>query len=378
MNKTFYKADITIIGAGVVGLAIASELASPGREVYLLEKNGTFGKEQSSRSSEVIHAGIYYDKNSLKTRLCLEGNRLLYELCQRNGIACKNCGKIMIATNKDEEEKLGKLFLRAKENGVPLKMLSSREMKLLEPNLQAVAAFLSPTTGVIDSHGLMTYFMGKAKSNGVHIACNTEVTGLEKASEGYKVKIGNSSGDFSYTSRILINCAGLHSDLVAQMAGIDIEKAKYKIDWFKGEFYSVSGGKNKLINRLIYQVPIGVSVGVHVCLDVNWRLRMGPYFYHVDELSYKVDEARKAEFTGSSIMKALPFIEPSDLESESSGIMAMLQNSGEDFRDFIIRHEYDKGLYGFVNLVGIDSPGLTSSPAIARYVSRLVNELENS
>ncbi len=373
-----YWADITIIGAGVIGLAIASQVTREDREVYVLEKNETFGQEQSSRNSEVIHAGIYYEKDSLKARTCLEGNGLLYQLCEQNGIACKKCGKIIVATNDVEATELEKLYRRGNENGVPLKMLSRREMGKLEPNIKGISAFFSPTTGVVDSYSLVRYFLGKARENGAQMAFKTEVIGIEKVSGGYKVEVKEPSGNSSLMTRVLINCAGLYSDKVAEMTGINIDEANYKLHWCKGEYYSVGGGKNKLLNRLIYPVPMAISVGVHVCFDVDWRLRFGPLFYYVNEINFAVNDSRKRDFLESSIMKALPFIEPSDLEPESAGIMAMLQAEGEGFRDFVIRHEEHRGLPGFINLVGIESPGLTSCPAIARYVSHMVNEiLEN-
>ena len=370
-----YRADIIIIGAGVIGLAIASQVAREGREVYVLEKNETFGQEQSSRNSEVLHAGIYYQKDSLKTKLCLEGNALLYQICEKNGLAYQKCGKIMVANDGAEVEELARLYRKGRDNGVPLKMLSRREMAQLEPNMRGMAAFLSPTTGIIDSYGLMGYFQGKARENGAQIVYRTEVIGIENISGGYKVMVKEPSGNSSLTSRIVINCAGLYSDRVAELAGINPDKANYQLHWCKGEYYSISGGKGKLINRLIYPVPTAISVGVHVCLDVNWRLRLGPLFYYVDEISYGVNDANRRAFLESSMMKALPFIEPADLEPESAGIMAMLQAAGEGFRDFVIRHESDSGLPGLINLVGIETPGLTASPAIASYVNDLVNEI---
>ena len=373
-----HRVDITIIGAGVVGLAVASMVAKGSREVYLLEKNEKFGQEQSSRNSEVIHAGIYYDRGSLKAKLCLEGNSLLYELCEKNGISCRKCGKIIVATSDAESRQLEKLYLRGRDNGVPLNMLSGKEMRQLEPNLKGEAAFFSPTTGIVDSYSLMSYFLTRARERGVQVVYKTEVNGIEKQPDGYQISVNDASGDFSFMSRVIINCAGLHSDKVAEMAGIDLAEAGYRLHWCKGEYYSVSGGKNKLISRLIYPVPTDISVGVHVCFDVDWRLRLGPHFYYVDELSYKVDDSRKYAFLESSMMKALPFIEPSDLAPETSGILAMLPGSGDRQLDFVIEHEYKRGLPGFVNLVGIESPGLTSSPAIARYVSRLVDDILGS
>ncbi|MBM4463107.1 MAG: FAD-dependent oxidoreductase [Chloroflexi bacterium] len=192
----------------------------------------------------------------------------------------------------------------------------------------------------------MRHFLGKAHSNGTRIAYKTKVIGIERVSKGYELRT---------ESRVVINCAGLYSDRVAEMAGIDIGKANYSIHWCKGEYYSMSGGKNNLVNRLIYPVPLSISVGAHVCLDVSGRLRLGPLFYYVDDVDYKIDDSRKKAVLESSIMKALPFLEPSDLDPETSGIMAMLQGQGEGFRDFVIRHEYDRGLPGFINLVGIES-----------------------
>lgn len=373
-----YRADITIIGAGVIGLAIASQVAREGREVYVLEKNEAFGQEQSSRNSEVIHAGIYYEKDSLKTKMCLEGNALLYELCERNGIAYQRCGKIIVATNDVEAEALEKLYKTGKDNGIPLRMLSRKETSQLEPNMRGITAFFSPTTGIVDSYALMRYFLGKARENGAQIAYKVKVTAIEKVSDGYEVTVEEPAGDYSFMTRVVINCAGLYSDKVAEMTGINIDEANYKLHWCKGEYYSVSSDKNKLINRLIYPVPMAISVGVHVCLDANWRLRLGPLFYYVDEINYRVDDSRKKDLVNSSMMRALPFIEPSDLDPESAGIMAMLQGEREGFRDFVIRHEEARGLPGFINLLGIDSPGLTASPAIARYVSHLANEILGS
>ena len=373
-----YQADIAIIGAGVVGLAIASQVASEDRNVYLLEKNETFGQEASSRNSEVIHAGIYYPKGSLKARMCLEGNSLLYELCQKHRISYKKIGKIIVATNDTEAEELEKLYKRGRNNGIELKMLSHREMRQLEPNIKGVAAFFSPSTGIIDSQALMRYFLGKARDNGAQIAYRTKVIGIDKISGGYKVGLEDSHGSFSFATKILINCAGLHSDELARMAGIDVNEAGYKLHWYKGEYYSVSSSKSILVNRLIYPVPMAIGVGVHVCFDVSGRMRLGPLYYYVNEIDYKVDDSRRKAFCQSPIMRALPFIECSDLEPEMAGIKASLQREGENFRDFAINHECNKDLPGFINLIGIDSPGLTSSPAIAKHVGTLVREILKS
>ena len=340
----------------------------------MLEKNETFGQEQSSRNSEVIHAGIYYPKDSLKAKMCMEGNILLYELCEKHGIGYRKMGKIIVATNDVEAKELEKLYERGKGNDIDLKMLSQREMGQLEPNIRGVAAFLSPSTGIVDSHALMRWFLEKARDNGAQVAYRTKVIGIEKVPGGYKVGVEDSSGSFSFMTRVLVNCAGLYSDKVAEMAGINVGEADYQLHWCKGEYFSVSNSKNKLVSRLVYPVPMAISVGVHICFDVEGRMRLGPLFYYVDEMDYKVDDSRRRVFCESSIMKVLPFIECSDLEPEMAGIKARLQGEGEDFRDFVIRHEWNKDLPGFINLIGIDSPGLTGAPAIAKYVSNLVDE----
>ena len=374
--RWLYQVDITTVGAGVVGLAIASQVANEDREVYVLEKNKTFGQGASSRNSEVIHAGIYYPGDSLKAKTCLEGNALLYDWCQKYGIGYKRIGQIIVATNDAEAEELQKLYNRGKDNGVEQKMLSHRKMRQLEPNMTGVSAFLSPSTGIIDSQALMRYFLGKARDNGAQIAYKTKVIGIDKISGGYKVRVEDSQGKFSFVTKVLINCAGLHTDEVSRIAGIDVDETGYKLHWCKGEYYSVSSRKSKLVNRLIYPVPKAGQggTGIHVTLDLTGRMRLGPNAYYVDEIDYSVDSLQKKAFY-ESVVRFLPSIEYDDLKPEMAGIRAKLQAEGEDFRDFAINHECNKDLPGLINLIDIDSPGLTSAPAIAKYISTLVEEI---
>jgi L-2-hydroxyglutarate oxidase LhgO len=233
MSKILNEADITIVGAGAVGLAIASEIAAEGRKVYLLEKNNKFGEEQSSHSSEVIHAGLYYGTGSLKKDLCIEGNRLLYQICNNYDIPCRKCGKIIFASSRDEEENVQELYQQGLENGVRLEMLDSRKLKLLEPHLESYSAFLSPDTGIIDTYALMKYYLRRAQDNGVQIAYKSEVSAVDIIPGGYMVHI-RENNDFTFNTRVLINSAGLHSDRLARMVGMDIDKLKYKIHWVKG------------------------------------------------------------------------------------------------------------------------------------------------
>jgi L-2-hydroxyglutarate oxidase LhgO len=368
------RADVTIIGAGVIGLAIAAQIADRGWEAYVLEKNENFGLETSSRHSGVIHAGIYYPRNSLKARLCLAGNRALYKLGEECGIGCQKLGKLVVATTDEEISELEILLDRGQRNGVEgLRILSRREMKELEPKVDGVATLFSPSTGIIDSHALMRYFIARAMEGGVQIAYQTKAVAIEKVAEGYKVTAEDSGGEFPFMTKVVINCAGLHSDKVAELAGIDIVKAGYKLHYCKGEYFSVASSKSKLVKRLIYPVPVPkvTSVGIHVTFDLEGRMRLGPGVEYVESINYAVNNQHQQLFY-DSVRKFLPFIEYDDLEPEMAGIRPKLQGPNEDIKDFVIRDEGDKGLPGFINLIGIESPGLTAAPAIAEYVLSLI------
>ena len=371
------RAVITIIGAGVIGLAVAAQVAGKDRAVYILEQNETFGKETSSRNSEIIHAGIYYPGGSLKAETCVAGNAQLYELCQRYGIGYRKTGKLIVATEEEGMGKLEALLDQGIRNGAKgLTMLSAKEIKELEPNVEAIAAIFSPSSGIIDSHALMRYFLNRAQEEGAKIAYKSKVIGIERLSDGYEVMVENSSSSFSFKTGVLINCAGLSSDRIAQLGGIDINKAGYKLFYCKGEYFSVGNRKNRLIKRLIYPVPEPSTggMGIHTTLDLEGRMRLGPNARYVNEIEYKVDESQKGLFY-RSVKAFLPFIEDDDLEPEMAGIRPKLQGPGEDFRDFVVRHEQDRGLPGFINLIGIESPGLTSAPAIAKHVEGIVNQI---
>lgn len=372
-----HNADITIIGAGVVGLAIAAEVAGENRDVYVLEKNDTFGQETSSRNSEIIHAGIYYPKGTLKARLCVEGNHLLYKLCEKYGIPCARTGKLILAAGEKELAEIHHLLEQGKRNDAEgLRLLSRKQLKGMEPNVEGTTALFSPSTGIIDSHALMRYFIAMATRSGAKFAYRTDVTGIEKRADGYRVSIEDSEGTSSLDTAILINSAGLQSDRIAALAGIDIDRAGYRLHYCKGEYFSAGNGKNRLVKRLIFPVPPpGVTgVGIHVTFDLNGRMRLGPSIEYVDSIEYAVDPGHKPLFY-DSVKSFLPFIEYDDLEPEMAGIRPKLQAPGEPIRDFVIREESDKDLPGFINLIGIESPGLTASPAIAEYVGKMVRNI---
>ena len=373
-----YEADITIIGAGVVGLAIAAEVANKDREVFIIEKNRTFGQETSSRNSQIIHAGIYYPKGSLRAKTCVDGNALIYKLCEEYGIDYRRTGKLIVATDDEEAEQLEILYERGRNNGIEdLRIVDKLGVSKMEPNVRAIAALHSPSTGIFDAHALMRCLLNKAKDNGVKIIYKTKATGIEKQhGEGYKVNIEDRSGNSSFSTRMLINSAGLNSEQIAQMVGIDTTAAGYKLYYCKGEYFKLPKGKTKLVERLIYPVPKPKSpgLGIHVTPTLDGMILLGPSARYVDSIDYSIDESQKKAFY-DSVVNFLPSIEYEDIEPEIAGIRPTLQAPGEDLTDFIIRHERDRGLPGFINLIGIESPGLTSSPAIARYVAAMVKDV---
>jgi len=370
-----YDVDITIIGAGVVGLAVASRIAREGREVYILEKNENFGRESSSRNSGTIHSSVLSPQGSLNARLCLEGRHLIYEICQKHNVDCLRCGKLLVADDDLEIAGLEAVYKR-KDEGTRMQWLTQREMQNLEPEVKGKAGILLPEAGVVDVYGLMCCYLGLARDKGAQLVCKSEVIGIEKAVEGYRIKIRDADGISDLQTKIIINCAGLQSDKVSAMAGIDINKESYKLSYLKGEYYTICSKKAKRMNRrLVYPMlrPDRLFC-VHTVLDIDGRVRLGPYFYQVEEISYAMDDSKRQIFY-EEVKRNFPSVEYDDINPESAGVMPRLYGANESFKEFIIRHEQDKGLFGFINLVGIETPGVTASPAIARYVSSILDEV---
>jgi L-2-hydroxyglutarate oxidase LhgO len=282
-----------------------------------------------------------------------------------------------VATTVKEVEELEVLMEKGNSNGVlGLEMLSRKALQRLEPNVEGMAAIFSPETGIIDSHALMSYFAAKAKSNQAQIVYLTRVVGIEKIKDGYRVEVVDSEGGFSFITRVLINCTGLSCDKIAGLAGINIDDAGYRLHYCKGEYFSLSNAKRGLVSHLIFPVPPArvIGAGIHVVINLDGRLRLGPSIDYIDAIDYSVTDKNKQLFYDTA-KRFLPFIELDDLQPEMAGIRPKLQGPDEDIKDFVIKDEGDKGLPGFINLVGIESPGLTAVPAIARYVGGLVAEL---
>ncbi len=371
------QVNVTIIGAGVVGLAVAASVAEANKGIILLERHEGFGRETSSRSSQVIHAGIYYPEGSLKARLCTEGNKLLYQICRENNIPHRPLGKLIVANTIEQENGLQELLERGRQNGAEgLEIISAEQVHILEPHIRCRAALLAPTSGIVDAFSLMRHFESSAKGKGARIAYRCELKTIEKTAEGYKLGVLDVDGQiYHLMTRVLINCAGLESGNMAGLAGIDIDRESYRIRYSKGEFFRVGGGKQNLAKRLIYPFPPRPGyVGIHTVPDLDGNMKLGPHGYFIKDIDYRVDETHR-QILYESVRAFLPFIEKEDLEPESSGIQAMLQQPGEPVKDFVITHEADKGLPGLINLIGIDSPGLTSSAAIGMLVGKMVREI---
>jgi L-2-hydroxyglutarate oxidase LhgO len=367
------EACVTIIGAGVVGLATAAELCKDYSPVYILERNEKYGQETSSRNSEVIHAGIYYTHNSLKAKLCVEGKELIYQLCSTHDIRHNRITKIITATNQEELARLEELYQHGRGNGVELQMMTAQQVHALEPNIGSVGGIFSPSTGIISAHGLMDYFYNKAKERGAELHTRCQVVGVEKQTSGFRLTIKEAGQDSTFTSEWVINAAGLESDTIASLAGIDMDAARYRLHYAKGSYFALPSSLNKIVSRLVYPVPPKESLGVHALVDLGGRVKFGPDVEYLSErkLDYKVEESKRRVF-GESARRIVPGIKDEDLTPDMSGIRAKLQAKGEPHRDFVIRHEADRNLHGLVNLIGIESPGLTASPAIARYVKKLM------
>ena len=369
-------AEITIIGAGVVGLAIAEKVSEEHSNVFLIEKHPSFGQETSSRNSEVIHAGIYYPKDSLKARLCVEGKRLLYEYCNKYDVPYNNCGKLIVATSEEEISVIEGIRQTATKNGVDdLVVLEREQIAEMEPNIFALKALFSPSTGIVDSHSLMKQYETNTINNGGQVVYGSEVTGIKRLKNGYEITLLDADKkNYSFTTRIVINSAGLTSDKVSEMAGMSDENLK--ILFCKGEYFRVNPPKNRLIKRLIYPVPHHnlEGIGIHVTIDMGGGVKLGPDVKYLESnvYDYKLTASKQEAFYKSA-KKFLPFLEYDDIAPEMAGIRPKIQKPGEPVRDFYIMEESNKGCPGFINLIGMESPGLTSSIAIGKYVKGLIN-----
>lgn len=363
--------ECIVIGAGVVGLAIAAKLAQSGREVVILEREASYGSITSARNSEVIHAGIYYPAGSLKAQFCVAGKQALYRYCLERHIRHEQCGKLIVATNDAQVSELGSIRQHAQVNGVSdITLLNHQQACSLESNLSCLAALHSPSTGIIDSHALMLNLLGDAQAHGAALALHAPVLGITQlpSIDGYKVLVGGDNA-MELTSSWVINAAGHGAcELAMQLKALPARLCPEPV-LSKGNYFRLQG--KAPFSRLIYPVPEAGGLGVHITIDLAGHARFGPDVEAVDEEEYSVDPNRSAGFY-AAVRQYWPGLPDDSLTPDYAGIRPKIRWQQSPYNDFLISSHHEHGLIGLVNLFGIESPGLTSCLAIAEHVKRVL------
>jgi L-2-hydroxyglutarate oxidase LhgO len=369
------RVDAVVVGAGVVGLAVGRALAREGLETIVAEGQTAIGQGVSSRNSEVIHAGLYYTPGSWKARLCVRGKALLYALCATHGVDHRNCGKLVVANSDEEAAALRKLQDRAAANGVPVEWLSAGEAQALEPALRCTAALSSPTTGIVDSHGLMLALQGDLEKAGGLVALGSAVDGavLARGGEDHVLRLADGS---ELAAGVVVNSASLHACALARrFEGLD---ARYvpREHFAKGNYYSLAG--RAPFSRLIYPAPADAWLGVHLTLDLGGQAKFGPDLEWLDvqapeAIDYTVDP-RRADGFYAEVRRYWPALQDGALAPSYSGVRPKIHGPGELAPDFRIDGPQLHGVPRLVNLFGIESPGLTSALAIAEMVAGMVKD----
>ncbi len=365
--------DAVVIGAGVVGLAVARALALQGRETLLLEREGAIGTGISSRNSEVVHAGLYYAPGSLKARLCVRGRELLCAYCATHGVAHRRCGKLVVATAPAQVAGLAQLAERGRANGVAdLRLVDAAEARALEPALACDAALLSPSTGIVDSHALMLALLGDVERAGGVLALRSPVRALRcSAAGGHEIEVGGDE-PMELRARVVVNAAGLHAPALArEMRGLDAPLVPVP-RFCKGSYFTLASGRAPF-SRLVYPLPQGGGLGVHLTLDLAGQARFGPDTQWLpdatdaDALDYRVEAARADAFY-AEVRRYWPALADGALQPAYSGVRPKLHGPGEAAADFLVQGPEQHGVGGLVSLLGIESPGLTSCLALAEEV----------
>jgi L-2-hydroxyglutarate oxidase LhgO len=361
--------ECIVIGAGVIGLAVARGLAKSGREVLVIEPDDDIGKGMSSRSSEVIHAGLYYPKNSLKADLCTRGIRFLYNYLKEKGIPHKIVGKLVVAVTDDEINALKNLYACAVGNGITkLEIMSAERARALEPKLQCSAALFSPVTGIFDSHSYMAALRADAEDAGATFAFKTPFCSAYATGMRFHVKTGLGKAADTIQCQALVNAAGINAQSVASLISQVPKNSIPALHLSKGSYFSFS--EPVPFSHLIYPLPSTEGLGIHFTMDMSDQGRFGPDSEWVDEASYDVDPKKREAFA-TEISTYFPTLRPRSLKPAYAGVRAKVQGPGNPPGDFIIHGMKEHGLRGLANLYGIESPGLTASLAIADYVVAL-------
>jgi L-2-hydroxyglutarate oxidase LhgO len=363
------RVDCIVIGAGIVGLAVARALACEGRETLVIESEAVAGSGVSSRNSGVIHAGIYYPPGSLKARLCVRGSALLYDYCRARGVEHRRCGKLILATEDSQLALLAALAENARESGVEnLEILTGPQARSLEPQVYAVAALLSPSTGIIDSHGLQVALTADLEAMGGRVVVRCPFRRGAPVNGGVRLEVG-AEEPFEIIAATVVNCAGLGAQATAnRIEGIPRETIPTQF-LAKGRYFRLQGPAP--FHRLVYPVPEAGGLGVHFTLDLAGRGRFGPDVEWIDELDYEVEPGR-AEAFYEAIRRYWPHVPAVALQPDYAGIRPKLAGRGMPAADFLIQDARTHGIPGLVNLYGIESPGLTACLALAEHVVGLL------
>jgi L-2-hydroxyglutarate oxidase LhgO len=362
--------DALVVGGGVVGLAVARALALAGRETMLVERNDAIGQEVSSRNSGVIHSGIYYPPGSLKARLCIQGRQLLYAYCAQRELPHRQCGKLIVA-QATETAALGRLLANGLGNGVAdLEWLDAAGASALEPQVRCEAAIWSPSTGIIDVHDFMNSLEGDLLNAGGSVALRTEFRSASAADGGLRVNLRSGDDHFDLGCSVLVNCGGLLARENANSIPEYPESLRGRTRFAKGHYFSCTG--QPAFRHLVYPMPGQAGLGVHATLDLAGRVRFGPDVEWVERLEYEVDPERAGAFYGA-IRSYWPGLPDGALQPDYAGIRPKLVGPGEAAADFVIEDAGTHGIRGLVNLLGIESPGLTSSLAIGEHVMALLD-----
>jgi len=368
--------ETVVVGAGVVGLAVAARLAPRG-PLLVVERHDGIVQETSSRNSEVVHAGIYYPAGSVKARACVRGKELLYARCDALGIDAPRVGKYIVAVDEGELAPLQALASKAAANGVDdLRWLDAADLRREQPELAGRAALFSPSTGIVDSHRFAASFQAEAEAAGATVALRTELVAVDPLPSGYRLHFVSGGEPGALTARRVVNAAGLGQDVVSSLAGIDVDAAGYRTFPCKGAWCSIAPRHRGRVSSLVYPVGSakGGGLGVHLCLDTGGGMRLGPDIHWVERSPDGFDLSVRDEVVPAFLaagQRLMPFLEAGDLQPELAGVRAKLVPGAGMWTDFVVAEESGRGLPGWITLAGIESPGLTAAMALAELVERL-------